>query len=152
MSAGLLGVTTAYYLSQNERYNVIVLDLCDGPAEETSFANAGLLSPSHACPRTNPRAVISFLKQLLIPVKDDNPIAYNSQVHWSWSFFKWGCSFMKQCFTGNLDEGTKAFYELACESRDLVFQVYNPLTHSVSVFLSFSLSSFLSLYLSVLLS
>ena len=47
--AGLIGVTTAYYLAK-AGHEVTVVDRRDGPAEESSFANGGQLSPSYVDP------------------------------------------------------------------------------------------------------
>jgi D-amino-acid dehydrogenase len=40
LGSGVIGVTTAYYLNR-AGHEVVVLDRQDGPALETSFANAG---------------------------------------------------------------------------------------------------------------
>lgn len=46
LGAGVIGVTTAYYLARTGRYNVVVVERQPGPALETSFANGG-----HICVR-----------------------------------------------------------------------------------------------------
>ncbi len=51
--AGLIGVTTAYYLAK-AGHQVTVVDRRDGPAEEASFANGGQLSPSYVDPWASP--------------------------------------------------------------------------------------------------
>jgi D-amino-acid dehydrogenase len=63
LGAGLLGVTTAYYLSR-EGHQVTVIDRRPEPARETSFANAGLLTPGHAYAWASPRAPMILLKSL----------------------------------------------------------------------------------------
>jgi D-amino-acid dehydrogenase len=45
IGGGLIGVTTAYFLRKHG-HEVTVLDRQDGPAQETSFANGSLLTPS----------------------------------------------------------------------------------------------------------
>ncbi|HEY1892717.1 MAG TPA: FAD-dependent oxidoreductase, partial [Steroidobacteraceae bacterium] len=45
IGSGLLGVTSAYFLSRRG-WEVTVLDRQDGPGQETSFANGSLLTPS----------------------------------------------------------------------------------------------------------
>ena len=42
LGSGVIGVTTAYYLNR-AGHAVVVLDRQEGPALETSFANAGML-------------------------------------------------------------------------------------------------------------
>ncbi len=44
LGAGVLGVTSAWYLAK-AGHEVTVIDRQDGPALETSFANAGEISP-----------------------------------------------------------------------------------------------------------
>ena len=44
LGAGVVGVTSAYYLQQ-AGHEVVVIDRQPGPALETSFANAGEVSP-----------------------------------------------------------------------------------------------------------
>ena len=49
LGAGLLGMTSAYYLSQLG-HEVTVIDRQATPGAETSFANGGQISVSHAEP------------------------------------------------------------------------------------------------------
>src|SRR6478735_3661912 len=44
LGGGVIGVTTAYYLARNGA-EVTLIDRQGGPAQETSFANAGQVSP-----------------------------------------------------------------------------------------------------------
>ncbi|PTM95429.1 D-amino acid dehydrogenase [Mycoplana dimorpha] len=53
LGAGVIGVTTAYYLAK-AGHEVTVLDRQPGPALETSFANAGEISPGYASPWAAP--------------------------------------------------------------------------------------------------
>src|ERR1700743_430641 len=61
LGAGLLGVTSAYYLAR-EGHQVTVIDRQPEVARETSFANAGLLTPGHAYDWASPRAPMILLK------------------------------------------------------------------------------------------
>ncbi len=54
LGAGLLGVTAAYYLAK-EGHEVAVIERRPEPARETSFANAGLVTPGHASSWASPR-------------------------------------------------------------------------------------------------
>jgi D-amino-acid dehydrogenase len=51
LGAGVIGTTTAYYLAR-AGHDVTVLDRQAGPALETSFANAGQISPGYAARAT----------------------------------------------------------------------------------------------------
>jgi D-amino-acid dehydrogenase len=53
LGAGVVGVTSAYYLAR-AGHQVTVLDRQQGPALETSFANAGEISPGYAAPWAAP--------------------------------------------------------------------------------------------------
>lgn len=53
IGAGVIGSTTAYYLAKSG-HEVEVIDRQEGPALETSFANAGMLTPSMADPWNAP--------------------------------------------------------------------------------------------------
>ncbi|MEO8684819.1 MAG: D-amino acid dehydrogenase, partial [Devosia sp.] len=53
LGGGVIGVTTAYFLAQ-EGHEVEVIERQQGPALETSFANAGEVSPGYASPWAGP--------------------------------------------------------------------------------------------------
>ena len=53
LGGGVIGVTTAYYLACDGA-EVILLDRQEGPARETSFANAGQVSPGYSTPWAAP--------------------------------------------------------------------------------------------------
>ena len=53
IGAGLIGMQTAYFLHQ-EGHEVTVIEKREGPALETSRANGGLITPSHAAPWNSP--------------------------------------------------------------------------------------------------
>src|SRR3954452_22628216 len=53
LGSGVIGVTSAHYLAE-AGHEVVVLDRRDGPALETSFANAGEVSPGYASPWAAP--------------------------------------------------------------------------------------------------
>ncbi|MGH6909620.1 MAG: D-amino acid dehydrogenase [Phenylobacterium sp.] len=63
MGAGVIGVTTAYELAKRG-HRVLVLDRQPGPALETSFANAGEISPGYASPWAGPGVPAKALKWL----------------------------------------------------------------------------------------
>ena len=53
LGSGIIGTSTAYYLAE-AGHQVTVLDRQQGPALETTFANAGEISPSYASPWAAP--------------------------------------------------------------------------------------------------
>lgn len=65
LGAGVIGVTTAYYLLK-AGHQVTVVDRQSGPALETSFANAGEISTGHASPWARPGVPLLAIKWLLM--------------------------------------------------------------------------------------
>jgi D-amino-acid dehydrogenase len=53
LGSGVIGTTTAYYLA-GSGHDVVVVDRRSGPALETSFGNAGEISPGYASPWAAP--------------------------------------------------------------------------------------------------
>src|SRR5690606_16835876 len=65
LGSGVIGVSTAYYLAL-AGHEVVVLDRQEGPALETSFANAGEGSPGYASPWAAPGIPLQALRWLLM--------------------------------------------------------------------------------------
>lgn len=65
LGAGVIGTTTAYYLAK-AGHQVTVLDRQSGPALETSFANAGEISPGYSTPWAAPDIPKKVLKWLFM--------------------------------------------------------------------------------------
>ena len=63
LGSGVVGVTTAYYLAL-AGHEVTVLDRQKGPALETSFANAGEVSPGYSSPWAGPGVPLKAVKWL----------------------------------------------------------------------------------------
>ncbi|WP_410499490.1 D-amino acid dehydrogenase [Chitinibacter sp. S2-10] len=64
IGAGVVGVTSAYYL-QRAGCQVTVLEHHPAPAQETSFANAGQISPGYAAPWAAPGVPLKAMKWLM---------------------------------------------------------------------------------------
>ena len=83
LGSGLLGVSSAYYLSRLG-HEVTVIDRQASPAAETSFANGGQISVSHAEPWANPSAPFKVLKWL---AREDAPLLFRIRAdlrQWLW--------------------------------------------------------------------
>jgi D-amino-acid dehydrogenase len=65
MGSGVVGVATAYYAAK-AGHEVAVIDRQPGPALETSFANAGEISPGYASPWAGPGVPFKAVKWLLM--------------------------------------------------------------------------------------
>ena len=53
LGSGVIGTTAAYYLAR-DGHEVTVIERQNGPALETSFANAGEVSPGYSAPWAGP--------------------------------------------------------------------------------------------------
>ncbi|WP_138469222.1 D-amino acid dehydrogenase [Poseidonocella sp. HB161398] len=65
LGAGVIGVTSAYYLAR-AGHEVTVIDRQEGPALETSFANAGQVSPGYSAPWAAPGIPLKAIKWLMM--------------------------------------------------------------------------------------
>jgi len=63
LGSGVIGVCSAWYLAQ-AGFEVTVVDREQAPAQETSFANAGQISPGYASPWAAPGVPLKALKWL----------------------------------------------------------------------------------------
>ena len=65
LGSGVIGVATAHYLAE-AGHEVTVVDRQPGPALETSFANAGEVSPGYSSPWAGPGIPLKAIKWLLM--------------------------------------------------------------------------------------
>lgn len=65
LGSGVIGVTSAYYLAR-AGHEVTVVDRQPEPARETSFANAGEVSPGYSSPWAGPGVPVKAVKWLLM--------------------------------------------------------------------------------------
>ena len=83
LGSGVMGVTTAWQLVK-EGHEVCVVDRQPVAANETSFANAGLVAPGHALTWSSPRAPKILLKSLF---RDDQALRLKLSADprlWTW--------------------------------------------------------------------
>jgi D-amino-acid dehydrogenase len=93
LGSGLLGVTTAYELGKRG-YEVTVIDRQPESGAETSYANGGQLSYSHAEPWANPSVLPKLPKWMF---REDAPLVFKPRA--DWPMIKWGLSFLRNCTT-----------------------------------------------------
>jgi len=65
LGGGVIGVTTAYYLAKSG-HEVTLIDRQPKAAQETSFANAGEVSPGYSSPWAGPGVPVKAIKWLLM--------------------------------------------------------------------------------------
>jgi D-amino-acid dehydrogenase len=89
IGAGIIGITTAYELAL-DGHQVTVFERRGAAAEETSFANAGLVAPGYVTPWAAPGMpgkVLSHLFSRHAPVKLALPLS-GSELAWMWKWFR----------------------------------------------------------------
>jgi D-amino-acid dehydrogenase len=89
LGSGVIGVTTAWYLAK-AGHEVTVIDRQPGPALETSFGNAGQISPGYASPWAAPGIPLKALKWM---VQRHAPLAFKPdgtlfQLQWMWQMLR----------------------------------------------------------------
>lgn len=89
LGSGVIGVTSAYYLAK-AGHDVTVIDRQPAPALETSFANAGQISPGYASPWAAPGIPLKALKWMLqrhapLSIKPDGTAF---QLKWMWEMLR----------------------------------------------------------------
>jgi D-amino-acid dehydrogenase len=114
LGSGLLGVSSAYYLSQLG-HEVTVVDRQANPAAETSFANGGQISVSHAEPWANPSAPIKVLQWL---GKEDAPLLF--RIRADMRQWLWGLQFMRECTPARTRHNIEQIVRLGTYSRDML--------------------------------
>ena len=117
LGAGLLGVTSAYFLRQ-QGHDVTVIDRQASPAAETSFANGGQISVSHAEPWANPSAPLKVLKWL---GKEDAPLLF--RVRADMRQWLWGLQFLRECTPARTRHNIEQIVRLGTYSRDTLQQL-----------------------------
>ena len=91
LGAGIIGTSSAWFLNK-AGHEVTVIERQAGAALETSFANGGQISVSHAQPLANPSTPLKILKWL---GREDAPLLYRFRPEWlQW---KWALSFLREC-------------------------------------------------------
>jgi D-amino-acid dehydrogenase len=114
LGAGLLGVTSAYFLRQ-QGHDVTVVDRQATPAAETSFANGGQISVSHAEPWANPSAPFKVLKWL---GQEDAPLLFRLRP--DLRQWLWGLSFLRECTPARTRHNIRQIVQLGTYSRSVL--------------------------------
>ncbi|MFN5723173.1 MAG: D-amino acid dehydrogenase [Betaproteobacteria bacterium] len=117
LGAGLLGVTSAYFLRQ-QGHEVTVVDRQATPAAETSFANGGQISVSHAEPWANPSAPLKVLKWL---GQEDAPLLF--RIRADLRQWMWGLQFLRECTPARTRHNIEQIVRLGTYSRDTLQQL-----------------------------
>lgn len=117
IGAGVVGTTTAWYLAASG-HDVTVIDRQPGAGQETSFANGGQISVSHAEPWANPAAPWKLLSWM---GKEDAPLLFRWRL--DPELFRWGLRFLNECRGSRTRANIRAIVNLASYSRDCLKQL-----------------------------
>jgi D-amino-acid dehydrogenase len=112
LGSGVIGVTSAYYLAK-AGHDVTVIDRQPAPALETSFANAGQISPGYASPWAAPGIPLKAMKWMLqrhAPLSI-TPDGTTFQLKWMWEM-------LKNCTADRYATNKERMVRLAEYSRD----------------------------------
>jgi D-amino-acid dehydrogenase len=112
LGSGVIGVTSAYYLAK-AGHAVTVIDRQPGPALETSFANAGQISPGYASPWAAPGIPLKAMKWMLqrhapLSITPDGTLF---QLQWMWQM-------LQNCTADRYAVNKERMVRLAEYSRD----------------------------------
>lgn len=114
VGGGVIGVTTAYYLAE-AGHEVVVYDRQAAPAQETSFANSGEISPGCASPLAAPGMPLKALKWLAMK---DGPFSFRPKL--DPKMWLWLARMLRNCTAARYAANKAAMMPLAEYSRDLL--------------------------------
>ena len=111
LGAGVVGTASAWFLNQ-AGCAVTVFDRQPAAGMETSFANGGQISVSHAEPWANPHAIGQLLRWI---GKKDAPLLFH--LRFDPQLWRWGLQFLRQCTPARTRANIAAIVQLALYSR-----------------------------------
>lgn len=114
LGSGVIGVTNAYYLAR-EGHEVVVIDRQPEPALETSFANAGEVSPGYSAPWAAPGIPVKAIKWMLMKY---TPLVIRPRLDpamWSWCL-----QVLRNCTAARYERNKGRMVRLAEYSRDKI--------------------------------
>ena len=112
LGSGVIGTTSAYYLAK-AGHQVTVIDRQSGPALETSFANAGEVSPGYSAPWAGPGVPLKAINWMLMQ--------HSPLVIWPMldpSMWRWGLAMLRNCTEARYAVNKGRMVRLAEYSRD----------------------------------
>jgi D-amino-acid dehydrogenase len=112
LGGGVIGVSCAYQLAQ-AGHEVTVLERQAAAALETSFGNAGEVSPGYSAPWAGPGVPIKAIKWLLM---QHRPLVIRP--HLDLNLLRWGASMLRNCTTARYELNKGRMVRLAEYSRD----------------------------------
>ena len=119
LGSGVIGVTSAYYLVK-KGFDVTVIDRQPNVGMETSFANAGQISPGYSAPWAAPGVPFKAMKWLF---QRHAPLAIKSDLT-LWQI-QWTLKLLRNCNAASYDTNKERMVRLAEYSRDCIIELRN---------------------------
>jgi D-amino-acid dehydrogenase len=117
LGSGVIGTTAAYYLAKAGN-DVTVLERQSGPALETSYANAGEVSPGYSAPWAGPGVPVKAIKWLLMRHR---PLVIKPML--DLAMWRWGAQMLRNCTAARYALNKGRMVRLAEYSRDCLRQL-----------------------------
>jgi D-amino-acid dehydrogenase len=117
LGSGVIGVTSAWYLSQ-QGHEVTVIDRQPASGLETSFANAGEISPGYSSPWAAPGVPQKALGWMLDP---NGPLRWYPA--WSVTQWRWMISMLANCHTRAYEVNKERMQRLANYARECFIEL-----------------------------
>jgi D-amino-acid dehydrogenase len=114
LGGGVIGVTAAYFLAK-AGHEVELVDRQSGPALETSFANAGEVSPGYSAPWAGPGVPVKAIKWMLMQ--------HSPLVIWPLldpAMWRWGAQMLANCTAKAYALNKSRMVPIAEYSRDVM--------------------------------
>ena len=112
LGGGVIGCTAAYELAA-DGHEVTLVERQSGPALETSFANAGEVSPGYSAPWAGPGVPLKAVKWLLM---HHRPLVIRP--HLDWHLIGWALAMLRNCTAARYERNKSRMVRLAEYSRD----------------------------------
>ncbi len=117
LGAGVIGVTSAWYLAK-AGHEVTVIDRQAAPALETSFANAGEISPGYASPWAAPGIPLKAIKWMF---QEHAPLIIQPRP--DWAKISWMARMLMNCTASAYAVNKSRMVRLAEYSRDCLVEL-----------------------------
>ena len=112
LGSGVIGTTSAYYLAR-AGHQVTVVDRQSGPALETSYANAGEVSPGYSAPWAGPGVPAKAIQWMLM---HHSPLVIWPML--DMAMWRWGAMMLRNCTAARYRTNKGRMVRLAEYGRD----------------------------------
>ncbi len=117
LGSGVIGTASAYYLAQ-QGHEVTVVDRQPAAGLETSYANAGEVSPGYAAPWAAPGIPVKAMKWLMMR---HSPLVIRPRA--DSDMWRWMCQMLLNCTAARYEVNKGRMVRLAEYSRDCLIEL-----------------------------